>query len=333
MADFPELRIWSNSGLTFPWAFATGPTGSLSDANLGHGGCAAAEIMLVYFDDIGTAAQELIGYSWRDTSTDPSTLRRILPFKHPFYTQLYCTRIVKVEGLQPNGVFDDTFGPYETYKVMRLTLQFSRPNYPLLTDDQILDLDGNPQEWLRYTDRFWYPDVQVYYRQTQEFVFTEGTPASPQQPFASSVGLPIPKLELTRRWYQLPENAVYDSTGFPTNVIFNYADGSNFLETLNANAFLGIRAGCLRYSKPEILPQPLPLPPELMRLLDTASFQLQYDIVFHFTYFDPPIGVGATTHGHNTLPWTDNLWYLAACKQSGTPQFASNTMPNLWQII
>jgi len=332
-AAFPELRIWSNSGLTFPWVFATGPTGSISDANLGHGGCAAAEVMLIYFDDLADAAQQLIGYSWRDTSTTPSTLRRIIPFKHPFYTQLYCTRIVKVEGLQPDGVFDDTFGPYETYTLMRLTLQFSRPNYALLADNQILDMDGNPQEWLRYTDRYWYPDVQLYYRESTTFVYTEGTPSSPQQPVPSSVGLPIAKLELTRRWYQLPENAVYTNTGFPSNLIFNFFDGSNMLETLNSTAFLGIRAGCLRYVKPEILPQPLPLPPQLMGLLDTESFQLQYDVVFHFVYFDPPLGSGATTHGHNTLPWADNLWYLAATKQSGQPQFASNTMQNLWQIL
>jgi hypothetical protein len=332
---YPILTIHSTSGLTFPWAFYTGPTGSAGDANFGHGGCAAAELMLIRFEDFGVALQQLIGYSWRDASTTPPRLRRVLPFKHPFYTNLWCTRVVKVEGLKPDGLFVDTYGPFETYKILRLTLQFSRPSYAVLPDNAILDMSGNPQEWLRYTDRLWQPEIEVYSREGTQFRFTEGTgptATTPAAQYPGSIGLPIPKARLARRWYQLPEFGVYNVDGFPNNVLKDYLTGAILCETLNDATFFGIPAGCLRYVAPEIIPQPLPLPPGLMQLAGNEYFQLQYDVVFHFVWFDPPLGPGATTRGHNTVPWADTFWYKATSVQSGNPQFASSTLSNLWQI-
>ncbi len=331
---FPQIRIQPTSGLTFPWAFYTGPTGSVSDANFGHGGCAAAELMLLYFQDLGPALQQLIGFSYRDSSTSPPTLRRVLPFKHPFLTNLWCTRVVKVEGLGPDGLFIDVYGPFETYKILRLTLQFSRPPYAILPDNAILDMMGQPQEWLRYTDRVWTPEVQLYSRQATQFTFaTVGTPPQIRgADYPGNIGMPIPKAGLARRWYQLPEFGVYDTNGFPNNVLKDYITGAILCETINDDTFFGITTNCLRYVAPEIISQPLPLPPGLMNLPGNEFFQLQYDVVFHFVWFDPPLGTNETVHGHNLVPWADNKWYYATTKQGGNPQFASSTFPHLWQI-
>ncbi len=344
MSDFifPELFFQPLSGLDFPWAFKTGSRGP-SDASFGPEGVVAAEVMMVYDEDAAIAAQQLLGYSWRDASTyDPgvtgATLRRVLPFQHPYYTQMYCTRIVKVEGLSPDGkAVGITGSPFQQYKILLLTLQFSRPPYALLADDEIgTDMTtGVAQEWLRYTTRVWSPGTEILSREGTTFRFAEGTgptSTSPAATFPGSIGYPVTKVKLTMTWHQIPEFGMYDATGFPSNVLYDFFDGARLAGTVNASSFYDIDPNLLLYIQPDIQPHPLQLPPELMQLPGTENFLLQYDAVLHFLFFDPPLGPGATTAGHNTAPWADNFWYLVQSVNGGNPPFASSQFSSIFQI-
>lgn len=388
-AAFPVLEIHSTSGLSFEWSEFTSRQGSTFDASFGHEGVGLGMCMLIRYADLELAIKELIGYSERDGS-NPSDikLQRHLPFAHPRWPQLWCTRITKVQGIQFLGKdeYNLTFsldsgqvgGPVSTYTLILLTLQFSRPPYAILGDDDdlIYDESGDRQEWLRYTDRTWSPAIQILSREGMQFQYTEG--AASGNFFPGSVGERLIKIKLTRTWYQIPQVGIYDDNGFPqklflgtdvtiTGIIANgsgncqvtaanhgFITGQTVLITgvvgttkvngvvvvtvinsstfdttakfdatytsggiattfalgsVNLVEFMGCPAGTLLYEVPEIIIRPLPIPPQLMGIVG-ESIQLQYDIKFHFEYFDPPIGSGVTKRGHNNMPWAaDGLWY------------------------
>lgn len=342
MADhpFPELEVQPGSGLSFPWAFKTDSRGP-GDANFGPTGSRAVEVMIINDEDTDDALQELLGYSWRDASTyDPpttgATLRRVLPFQHPYYTQLYCTRIVKSEGVSPLDIEIGIEGaPFQAYNLLYLTLEFSRPPYALLEDDEIgVDpTTGVAQEWLRYTTWVWSPGVEMLSREGTTFNYTSGTgPMASGQPFPGSIGYPVVKTKLTMTWHQLPQFGIYDANNFPNNVLYDFFNGDRLTSTVNASSFFDVDIGLLLYIVPEIVPHPLQLPPDLMKL-GNENFLLQYDAILHFLFFDPPLGPGATgPGGHNTAPWADGFWYPVASVQGGNPPFASTQFSSIFQI-
>lgn len=350
MSDFvfPILEVQPTSGLTFPWAFKTDSRGP-GDANFGPSGAVAVEVMQVYGEDLLEAGtdnplSQLLGYSWRDPTTlipmtVPATLRRVLPFQHPYWQQLYCTKVVKFEGLSPDGKIIGIDGPFQEYKIVYLTLQFSRPPYALLSDAEIpADPDtGVKEEWLRYTTRVWSPGVEILAREGQTFVYTSGTgptSLSPAATFPGSVGQPVTKQKLTMTWHQLPEAAVYDSNGFPKNLFYDFFTGDRLVSTVNMAAFYGCDIGTLLYIIPNIEPHPLQLPPALMDLPFDETFQLQYNVILNLLFFDPPQGTGvaANTRGHNNAPWADGFWYPIASVQGNHPPFASTTFPSIFAI-
>jgi hypothetical protein len=338
MADpspYPDLQVQPNSGLDFPWAFETGPMGNVSDASFGPEGVSACEFMFIYDADTEEALPQILGFSSRNTDTNPPTLQRQLPMRHPYYNQMFATRIVKVDGIGPTERYDSPTGPYQLYQILRLTIQFSRPPYVLLKDNQIpTDPDtGVPQEWLRFTTYQWVPNVEILARQGTQFQYSTSGTAPYQQQFGESLGLPVSKLKLTLTWHQIPQLALYNANYFPINVIFDYASpGSLLLGAVNNVEFFGCAIGTLLYLGPEIIPKPLQLPPDLMDLDVDETFFLQYDIRFHFAYFDPPIGPSETVHGWNTAPWADTFWYAVQSVQGGNPPFTPGQMQSLFQI-
>ena len=66
----PALRIHPTSGLDFPWAeyHPDGVTGS-SSHTCGPDGVTVAMRMLIYWDTLPYAVQQLLGYSYRDSGT------------------------------------------------------------------------------------------------------------------------------------------------------------------------------------------------------------------------------------------------------------------------
>lgn len=102
------------------------------------------------------------------------------------------------------------------------------------------------------------------------------------------------------------------------------ADGmGNWVDLTAASRLFGCYTGTLRYDGVTFTPQPLQLPPDLMRIDRINSIeaisQVQYDVTFHFDLFDPPTSRsyvslgnpgGTPIKGHNLFPYAGNgLWY------------------------
>jgi len=231
---FPALQQYATSGLLFPWAF----TGN-SNAHLGEDGVGWTEEMYVEWKDFRQAVQALLGYSYRRVISGVPTLRRVLPWQHPYFNQLFVKNIQSVvpmrmegtsqtnpitrDGIPVVGVgdpFASNRGPWTEYNIVKMVVQFWRPPYYIRSDTDILDADGVPQEWLRFTDREWTITNQVLSREGQQFLWATPPPAGSAIPGA--VGATIPHIKLKRTWYQIPEAALFTrvADGTPGGIPF-----------------------------------------------------------------------------------------------------------------
>ncbi len=444
---YPDLIQYNQSNLRFPWAFYEVGDGSF-DANLSTtGGVALGAQMLIYWSDLCTAVTALLGYSWRDGSSNtggtgsvvnatnatpivvttgtphglssgtnvtiagatsntavngtwaitvlsdttfsvPTTgngafsggattwtatatnarLKRVLPWQHPYWNQLWVRSISKVQGIRNEGNSftdpEDIFGPFaggagagyspntgpwSEYRLALLHVQFWRPPYYVRSDQDILDSKGQPQEWLRYVDKNWQVNTQMLARGGQQFKWSagQGTVSAQSSGFPGSVGQKISHLKVKRKWYEIPEQCLFQQSqdqtpqGLPqnlqytqtatTNPITNYVYaagqpicgcvnspiGGGTTDTQNLRLF-GCHMGTLMLEGVEITPKPLQLPPYLMYIPffnnSEPISQQQYDVTFHFDLFDPPradnIIANTALRGHNLMPWPgDAMWY------------------------
>ncbi len=209
------------------------------DANLGPDGATFVMVMLINWSDLGTAFQELLGYSYRDTVQLPSRLRRRLPWQHPLANQMFVKSINGVKGIRLEG---DALsigggggglgpgstvntGPWSVFRLAQLTLQFWRPPYFVRSDAGVV-AGGAVQEWLRFVDKNWDLSTQMLCREGSTFYFSPGQGLATGLQFQGSVGQKITKLKVKRRWYQVPETALFrtlvDATpnGIPANILF-----------------------------------------------------------------------------------------------------------------
>lgn len=240
---FPDLAIYPLSGLSFPWAFFHPDVLGNFGASLGPDGVSTSEVMVIHFEDLQTAVTELLGYSYRDTTNlvadGRGTLRRKLPWMHPYFNQLWLKRISDVKAgpmcgtnfANPQDVVfnirggfvgpgqEVNLGPWTNFELAFLTLQFWRPPYYVRTDADIV-VDGEPQEWLRYVDKHWEQSVQMLQREGCQYHWggSQGVNTSPGPPGA--IGTPVVHQKLTKRWYQVPEACLFEATS-PTDLTLN----------------------------------------------------------------------------------------------------------------
>ncbi len=307
---FPALDVQPLSGLSFPWAEFISKASATSDLSFGADGVNLGMNMLIYYEDLQAAAQELLGFSWRDTSSGEPVLRRELPYTNPQWPNLWCTRIASARPLQFIGVTDEGLGPFSNYNAAILTLKFSRPVYPILPDEAIDDSPYGsfpPEEYTRFCDQVWTPSIQMLSRVGGTFIFDEGVAINNK--FEGNVGQKLSKNGLARRWYAIPQAGVYNTNGSPSGFL-------PYLGTVNLYPLFGQAAGTMLLQAIQIIPQPLPLPSYLMNLgnnPETSFSQLQLDLVFHWEYFSPPRGTNTNNTnipGHNWYPYSgDGLWY------------------------
>jgi len=318
--------------------------------------------MLINWSDLGTALTSLLGYSYRDTTTNPSTLRRKLPWQNVYSNQLWVKNISSVKGILLRGTqvsvvnlagagagYIPNLGPATIFQYALLTIHFWRPPYFVRSDSDIQNTNGKQQEWLRYVDKNWELNTQVLSREGAYYVFVNG-PAT-GQPFGGSIGQNVAHLRVKRKWYEIPEAALFqpsqDATpqGLPANFMYTqtqttnpisnfvYPIGSPITNTVNSpigggtddsnasNRFWGAFMGTLLYTGQEFIPRPLQLPPALMQIAGLAGnepiSQVQYDVVFHWDIFDPPTDRNVNKfRGHNLAPYPgNNLWYPARAQQ------------------
>lgn len=258
---FPELVVQALSGLSFPWAeYHPDPASGSFSASLGSDGVTVGMKMLIFWRDLQTACQELIGYSFRDdinlTPDGGPRLKRKLPWQHPYWNQLYVKRIADVRGLRVEGTNVDgdaevffepmggfvgpgyaaNFGPWTEYFLAELTIQFWRPPYFIRTDQDIEDDDGNPREWLRYVSKNWEMSLTVLSRENATFEWLRSLRPPDQPvgtPFHGSVGQVLSHFKMSRTWYQIPERALFNSlvdmtpNGLPDNIVYTQTPTEN----------------------------------------------------------------------------------------------------------
>lgn len=349
MANFPDLQIQvaANNQLTFPWAEYISRQGSTFDSKFGHGGATHAMTIIVYWEHLETAVQELLGWSEVEEFDDPlqNRLIRYIPFRHPKWTQLWCTEISKAEGVRFVGKENfEEFGPVGTTQYVLLTLQFSRPNYAILRDDEVeIQVDGHRRkEWTRYLDRHWKPQVQILTREGGQFKYTEGL--ATDRRVVGPIGQKMVRYKLERTWYQIPEKAIFNSDGFPRKFITQtlaIGGEKSIMATVNDEEFLGCEPETLLFMAPDLIQRPLPMPAELMGLIDSETYPNQYDIKFNFEYFRPPRGFVdraipsfVSSVGHNCLPWpVDARWYRVESEEGAQPMFQQSDFEDLFDPI
>lgn len=232
------LQVHPNSGLLFPWAFTGSFNLHLTDQGVGW-----AETMMIYWEDLEDAIVALLGYSWRDTSTVATlgfpTLRRKLPWQHPYFNQLWVQGISEVRGLRMQGTNQTSppedgghdfqtpgggagvgtplnFGPWTNYERALLVIQFHRPPYFVRSDADIVDPNtGYQQEWLRYVDKHWSLSTQVLTSGVGRFLWAGSPSNSGTAGYANglpgSVGQVVQHQRLSRTWYQIPEAALFNT--------------------------------------------------------------------------------------------------------------------------
>lgn len=246
---FPVMQVWPSSGLTFPWAeYVPDPRQSSMEGSAGPDGVGMAMTIWLPWANLGDALQQILGYSYRDTSSGTSVLRRKLPWQNPYTNQMWVKNISSFRGRQLKdlainlgqaigGVGSGSpgnAGPGATYAFAEMTIHFWRPPYYVRTDKDILDGSGKPQEWLRYVDRNWQIGTQMLSREGQTFIWaTNGGQSIGGVGFPGSVGQKITKFGVSRRWYEIPEACLFSTTsdstpqGLPTNLVYIQTDTRN----------------------------------------------------------------------------------------------------------
>jgi|SRR5581483_2219071 len=281
---FPALKVYPQSTLTFPWAewHGSGTVGTF-DAALGSDGASVSMVMVINWADLQTACTQVLGYSYRDnivlTPDGHPYLRRIPPWQHPYFNQLYVKRIAKIQGVRIEGnsvnnpvvVFQldaggvgagplTNIGPFTQYNLALLTINFWRPPYAIRSDLDILDGAGNPQEWLRWVDRNWQINTNMLCREANSFVFVANQGAASGTQFQSPLGQKVTRTKVIRRWYEVPEACLFKRnvdltpSGIPYNLLYTQTTTTNPVpdpSTAAGNTYLkgNVIGGCLNITK------------------------------------------------------------------------------------
>lgn len=284
----------------------------------------------VKFDEFPQAVSELMGYSF--VSGVPLKLRRAIPKAHPLFPWLYCVGVSQVVGIGPKkepklfkNNADVVTGAIQDYEYALLTCHFSTVPYTILTDTELFGLGG--QEWRRFTTRRFKPFVNLAVTEKGMYKFAEGPGAGPP-PVALDVGLSkaIRKTVITLDWFDVPWRAVYNPSGYPTNL-------EAAVGRVNFNEFLGFPTGtllCLPYEITEHVSGSTPLNVQLQNGVDPP---LLYNVSLSFEIYQPD--VGGAFQGHNTVPYKiDGLNYLVTTTGGalGTKLFEYYDFDKIFQI-
>lgn len=366
-SPFPNLRQHPLSGLSVRWAEVTGST-STFDWRLGSEGVGVGMQIYVPWEDFQTAITEILGYSYRDPSGP--YMRRIIPWQHPYFNQMYAKAITHVQGMRLEGTsvgpafgeavgpgigIPANLGPWSDWQIVKLTIQFWRPPYYVRNDQSIIQ-DGLPREYLRYIDNDWKVSTQMLSKGVGSFRYVLGLDGGLNGlGFPGQVGQSLSHSKLTKRWYDVPAQCLFKQlpdgscVGLPTKILYTttattnpitwgtgayvYPPNSPMPGCVNAPLdggvldlenlrFFGMPTGTLRFDGVDFIPKPLQLPAAVMKIPFIAGTnepvaQQQYDVDFHFDYFDPPRAKFENNRGHNLMPsYNNNLWTAVRTSQS-----------------
>lgn len=233
---------------------------------LGSSGVGVGMVMWVRWQDLQQAVTEILGYSYRYTTTNPPApnnhmhwLRRLLPWQHPFWNQLVAHEITSIKGAigKGNSVDEkaDLFevakgslgagynvnsGPWSEFLLAQIVVAFWRPPYFLRTDESILDDAGQPQEWLRYVEKTRSVSNQMLSQAGNCFNWAPNQLTSTSLGPPGSIGRPVTHQKLTLRWYEVPEACIFGSDwpgdGTPGGQAYNTV----YTQLLTTNPITGL---------------------------------------------------------------------------------------------
>ena len=184
------------------------------------------------------------GGEWRTTG---SVLRRVLPFQHPRFNQLWAKAVTRVVGITSQGRSlavapgggagqpEQVASPRSEFFLAALTVQFWRPPYNVRTDSAVFSAVLNKQcEWFRYVSREWEVETQMLSREGQTFEWHNNVGAGG---LPGSVGQKVSHSRVKRTWYQIPEAALFQRVavggslgnpdGAPINILYTQTKSTN----------------------------------------------------------------------------------------------------------
>jgi hypothetical protein len=265
--------------------------------------------IIVNWLDQWQAVMDLLGQNLRVENEDGTvSLERIPPMNHPIFTHLYCT---KIEGPRPFGKFVQKVQiggyAYSQWEFSLIVATFTQPKFAVLSDANLQNNFGAGQEWNRYVEWNYRPDVEVLSRPGSQFLYAEGAAGNPQgTALPRDVAQFLAKADLTPKWYRVPYVGLFSPTTFrPENILAG-------LGKVNDATFQSNLKGTLLFKGVVIELKESPLKPTMQNgNFAVGQPSLVCDCTFALSYFQPS-DLG-TYHGHNLFPAAghDPTWYLA----------------------
>jgi hypothetical protein len=297
--------------LGIPWAeFAVKSVRTEASFSSEGGGNQAVLPLQVRWIDHEVAVQALVGDNYRDPGT--GLFVRKLPAPHPYYTNLYCSR-VNVRPYKFIGKTDLGTGVAADWRYAILTAVFTQPKWNrTLSDSELLRVFGDPpEEWQRFT--IWHPQpmVETISRPKDQLAWGETIgPVVAGGVLPDSIARLLGKIDMTLTWCRVPGRGLFASaggvpgTGLPTNIV-------NLLGTVNNSpAIFGRPIGELLFKGAAIEPVENA---QTAGVLPDGQTNLLYNVRFFFSLFPTSTsgleGSGAY-HGHFLSFANDAKLYL-----------------------
>lgn len=319
----------------------------------GPDGGKATEVYTVRGSELLDAITDILGYTERNASGD-GRLKRFLPKAHPLFWWMSATAISSIVGIGTNDAdtgdtlaltaanevdlevtpIMDTYGLYPRYQI---TVEFAHRPYALLNDDSIYIETSSwtpvgsgspatidtPNEWTRYTEWRYTPELEVAYAQLGQMKFkTSGASPPEGYTFPGFPRIPIPKTGIEFIWYQVP-------------LIYLEHANSPLVQqqgTVNAVDWYGWGKGMLLYKGPKVIRQYQPPVPKISPLFDTTVDAMEkfvdIALLFEETYktsSDAPSDSNnkIRSQGHNLQPWLKDRAFHYVETQDGEPIYHS----------
>jgi hypothetical protein len=308
--------------------------GPVSKGSLGYGmqGNQSTRTYLVYFTDTEEFVRQACGYPirWSD-----ATLGRRLPIRDPQKPWLVATR---ASDITPYGAMlgqvETPFGPYAEYEYSHVTILFEAVDYDVIDDPTLWAVFGG-DESRRFTNAHWEYGGEFLTRQVGCFKFAEGdagAAAGGNNTFPQPKGMYEAHARFVIRWFQLPETGIMNAAKLLNMNILNGKGSINHFDWPVPEAQGGFAAGTLLCEDIKVTPSMAPVEPALLGLSGWSPPRV-YDLDFVIDWFDPPLGTGATTRGHNAFPWAkDNRYYLAKSADGSNPLYDTYDFSQMFVI-
>src|ERR1700731_1600123 len=303
----PQLQ---QGPLTFPWAWMTR---NPHQGNWGGAGQRVVERMIVNWADYARmiCQSQLCGYA---TVPGDGTLRRVLPFQHPNFKQLYVDEEQGISDVHviPFGGANATKldngpgqAPYLVFRWAILTLVFTERRYAVTPDGGGPGLGLNVPEYQRFMEPIDKGSAEFIQLNSGRYQFDPADPTvqnakltGANAAFTTGLAITDAKDMLTFVWHLVPWNYIHNANGILTNILAG-------LNTVNNAPFLGLPAGTLLFDSHDLERKSYPVDPfnpVIFPNKQDVTNSWATNVTLIFKYRNPPTAAGAVQLGHNLAP-------------------------------